>query len=95
MLRFPRYRLLDEQSCYDFLLHILHPDGLHCLRGHPLPANQAPTDGDDQSFPIIAVGSAVRSSTCSVTQSGGRSTIAFPRPSRSCPACPPCSECYH
>jgi hypothetical protein len=42
MLRFPLDGLLDEQACYDFLLHILHPDGLHCPRGHPLPADQAP-----------------------------------------------------
>jgi transposase-like protein len=42
MLRFPLDGLLDEQACYDFLLHILHPDGLHCPHGHALPADQAP-----------------------------------------------------
>jgi len=42
MLRFPLDGLLDEQACYDFLLHILHPDGLHCPQGHPLPPEQAP-----------------------------------------------------
>jgi transposase-like protein len=42
MLRFPLDGLLDEQACYDFLLHNLHPHGLHCPRGHPLPADQAP-----------------------------------------------------
>jgi len=42
MLRFPLDGLLDEQACYEFLLRILHPDGLHCPRGHPLPASQAP-----------------------------------------------------
>jgi hypothetical protein len=42
MLRFPLDGLLDEQACYDFLLHILHPDGLHCPRSHPLRADQAP-----------------------------------------------------
>ena len=34
--------LLDEQSCYDFLLEVLHPSGLACPHGHPLPADQAP-----------------------------------------------------
>jgi hypothetical protein len=42
MLRFPLDGLLDEQACYDFLLRLLHPDGLHCPRGHPLGADQAP-----------------------------------------------------
>ena len=42
MLRFPLDGLLDEQACYEFLLHILHPDGLHCLRGHALSAGQSP-----------------------------------------------------
>ena len=42
MLRFPLDGLLDEQACYEFLLHILHPDGLHCPRGHPLVAGQSP-----------------------------------------------------
>jgi transposase-like protein len=42
MLRFPLDGLLDEQACYDFLLRILHPNGLHCPRGHPLGADQAP-----------------------------------------------------
>jgi transposase-like protein len=44
MLEFPLTELLDEQACYDFLLHTLHPDGLHCPYGHPLPADQAPHD---------------------------------------------------
>jgi hypothetical protein len=42
MLRFPLDGLLDEQACYEFLLRILHPDGLHCPHGHPLAAGQAP-----------------------------------------------------
>ena len=29
MFRFPLTKLLDEQACYDFLLDVLHPDGLH------------------------------------------------------------------
>ena len=42
MLRFPLDGLLDEQACYEFLLRILHPEGLRCPRGHLLPASQAP-----------------------------------------------------
>lgn len=42
MLRFPLDGLLDETACYAFLLRHLHPQGLHCPRGHPLPAGQAP-----------------------------------------------------
>lgn len=42
MLRFPLDGLLDENACYEFLLHTLHPDGLHCPQGHALPSDQAP-----------------------------------------------------
>lgn len=44
MLRFPLTDLLDPQDCYAYLLNSLHPDGLHCPAGHPLPAGQAPHD---------------------------------------------------
>ena len=44
MLQFPLDDLLDEQACYDFLLQVLHPDGLHCPHGHALPATQAAHD---------------------------------------------------
>ncbi len=44
MLQFPLDDLLDEQACHDFLLRVLHPDGLHCPQGHPLPADQAAHD---------------------------------------------------
>lgn len=44
MMRFPIDALLDEQSCYDFLRKVLHPEGLHCPKGHPLPEDQAPHD---------------------------------------------------
>lgn len=44
MLIFPIHDLLNEQASYDFLLKVLHPDGLHCPHGHPLPADQAPHD---------------------------------------------------
>ncbi len=36
--------LLDEQACHDALLAALHPDGLKCPQGHPLPPDQAPHD---------------------------------------------------
>ncbi len=42
MLRFPLTELLNEQECYDFLLNLLHPEGLCCPNGHQLPPNQAP-----------------------------------------------------
>ncbi len=44
MLQFPLDDLLDEQACHDFLLRVLHPDGLHCPHGHPLPGDQAAHD---------------------------------------------------
>ena len=44
MLQFPLDDLLDEQACYDFLLHVLHPEGLCCPHGHRLPAAQAAHD---------------------------------------------------
>ncbi len=36
--------LRDEQASYNLLLEWLHPDGLHCPQGHPLPRDQAPHD---------------------------------------------------
>ena len=44
MLIFPIQPLLDEQACYDWLLQTLHPEGLHCPNGHPLPEGQKPHD---------------------------------------------------
>ena len=44
MLQFPLDDILDEQACHDFLLRVLHPDGLHCPQGHALPADQAAHD---------------------------------------------------
>ena len=44
MIIFPIYELMGEQNCYDFLLRMLHPEGLHCPKGHPLPSDQAPHD---------------------------------------------------
>ena len=37
MMRFPITDLLDNQQCYKYLKEILHPDGLNCPNGHPLP----------------------------------------------------------
>lgn len=36
MLVFPIFELLDEQKCYEWLVNVLHPKGLHCsrCRGH-------------------------------------------------------------
>jgi hypothetical protein len=42
MIIFPIEELMDEQRCYDFLLAILHPAGLHCPNGHLLPPDQSP-----------------------------------------------------
>jgi len=44
MMLFPLNTLLDEQAWYDFLLRILHPNGLACPYGHLLPLEQAPHD---------------------------------------------------
>lgn len=42
MIRFALTEMLDEKACYDYLVVALHPKGLHCPLGHPLPADQAP-----------------------------------------------------
>lgn len=44
MLIFPLEGLLDEQACYDWLVETLHPSGLCCPKGHPLPEGQRPHD---------------------------------------------------
>jgi transposase len=44
MMLFPINELLDEQRCYDYLLEVLYPEGLHCPNGHLLPPEQAPHD---------------------------------------------------
>ena len=44
MIRFSLNEFLCPQRCYDFLLKVLHPNGLACPQGHPLPADQAPHD---------------------------------------------------
>jgi transposase-like protein len=44
MLQFPLDDVMDEQACHDFLLRVLHPDGLCCPQGHRLPTEQAAHD---------------------------------------------------
>jgi transposase-like protein len=44
MMRFAITDLIDEQECYDYLQRTLHPEGLCCRHGHPLPPDQAPHD---------------------------------------------------
>ena len=44
MMRFPITDLLGETECYNYLRRVLHPAGLKCPQGHPLPAGQAPHD---------------------------------------------------
>ena len=44
VMRFPLTDLLDEQESYNFLLKTLHPDGMKCNHGHPLPPDQKPHD---------------------------------------------------
>jgi hypothetical protein len=51
MMQFPLNTLLDEQACYDFLLHVLHPSGLACPHGHLLPPEQAPHEKASRADP--------------------------------------------
>jgi transposase-like protein len=46
MMEFPITELLDEQACYDFLLNVLHPKGVHCPAGHKVARGQAPHMSD-------------------------------------------------
>lgn len=45
-MRFPIQDLMSEETCYERLLEILHPDGLCCPEGHALPEGQAPHNRD-------------------------------------------------
>ena len=42
MLNFPIHDLMDEQSCYEFLLKLLHPHGLSCSCGYCVEEGQRP-----------------------------------------------------
>jgi hypothetical protein len=44
MIVFPIHSLMDEQACYEYLLSVLYPQGLHCPQGHPLSAGQGAHD---------------------------------------------------
>ena len=44
MIIFPIQELMDEQKCYDYLLNVLHPQGLKCPAGHPVRSGQKPQD---------------------------------------------------
>jgi transposase-like protein len=46
MMAFPITELLDEQACYEFLLSVLHPQGLRCPAGHKVAPGQAPHMSD-------------------------------------------------
>ena len=35
-----------EKECYDYLKQLLHPKGLHCPQGHPLPTDQSTHNSD-------------------------------------------------
>ncbi len=39
-VEFSLHDLLDPKCCYDFLVSILHPDGLTCPNGHSLDQSQ-------------------------------------------------------
>ena len=40
MVKFPIQSLMSFKECYNFLLGLLHPHGLHCPEGHPLVDGQ-------------------------------------------------------
>ena len=42
MVQFPLYELMNYEGCYNFLMEILHPQGLHCPLGHPIFEGQKP-----------------------------------------------------
>jgi transposase-like protein len=46
MIGFPITALMDEQSCYEFLVGVLQPQGLRCPQGHKIVLGQAPHMSD-------------------------------------------------
>ena len=44
MVILPNADLMNEQRCYNWLLSVLHPNGLSCPHGHRLPPYQKPHD---------------------------------------------------
>ena len=91
MLRSPLTKVLDEQACYDELLHLLQPHGLQCPHGHPLAPTRLPMTAI-ASWAIIAAGRAGPSSTSSPARSSAK--VATPARSycKSCAALPRASR---
>jgi len=50
MMRYSINGVLDEKQCYDYLSKTLHPDGLHCSKGHILSPDQVPQDRHRDPF---------------------------------------------
>ena len=46
MMEFPITELLSEQECYNYLLKILHPNGIKCSCGKKVEREQAPHTRD-------------------------------------------------
>ena len=44
MMVFPIQSRMDEDACYNYLVDVLHPQGLQCPQGHLLPVGQAAHD---------------------------------------------------
>jgi len=70
MIQFPIKALLSEEECHDYLERTLHPEGLRCPRGHPLPAGQAPHDPGRAPFSNTNAASAERCIIFSLERSG-------------------------
>lgn len=54
MLMFPIANLPSgDEQCYDFIVELLHPEGLRCPKGHELPEGQAPHTGRERA-PVVS-----------------------------------------
>ena len=53
MLVFPIQSFMDYESCYNYLLKLLHPNGLHCPCGQALGAGQRPHKYRDNDLPCF------------------------------------------
>jgi transposase-like protein len=42
MIEFGLTEMSDEQAYYNYLVKVLHPNGLHCPQGHTLAGDQGP-----------------------------------------------------
>ncbi len=92
MLRWPLTNVLDEQACYDALLHLLQPHGLQCPQGHPLPPTKPPMTAIAWWL-TTAAANVGPSSTSSRVRSLAKAVTAVRSCSKSCAAlrraCPP------